>query len=166
MNKVILMGRLARDPEVKYTAGSEPLAVCRFTTAVDKPYSSKRQEGEATADFISCVCFGKRGEAIGQYLRKGNKIALTGRIQVRQWKDNNGNNRYATEVVAEDWEFCENKAANNDERAGTPTQDAWASSNTEVLRPARPYGGNEGKAASNSENGFYSVDDGEDDLPF
>ena len=65
MNKVILLGRMARDPEVRFTQGNEPMAVCRFAVAVDRPYSSRRTEGDATADFINCVCFGKRGESIG-----------------------------------------------------------------------------------------------------
>lgn len=110
MNKVILIGRLARDPEVRYTQSAEPLAVCSFAVAVDKPYSRNRQEGEATADFINCVCFGKRGENIGQYFRKGNRIAITGRIQTRNYTDQQGNKRYVTEVVVDDFEFVEPKA--------------------------------------------------------
>ena len=82
MNKVILLGRMARDPEVRFTQGNEPMAVCRFAVAVDRPYSSRRTEGDATADFINCVCFGKRGESIGQYFRKGNRIAITGRFRL------------------------------------------------------------------------------------
>ena len=81
MNKVILLGRMAREPEVRFTQGNEPTAVCRFSVAVERPYSSKRKEGDATADFINCVCFGKRGENIGQYFHKGNRIAITGRLQ-------------------------------------------------------------------------------------
>lgn len=110
MNKVILIGRLARDPEVRYTQSAEPLAVCSFAVAVDKPYSKNRQEGEPTADFINCVCFGKRGENIGHFFRKGNRIALTGRIQTRNYTDQQGNKRYVTEVVVDNFEFVENKA--------------------------------------------------------
>ncbi len=118
MNKVILLGRLARDPEVRYTQSAEPLAVCSFTVAVDKPYSRNRQEGDATADFINCVCFGKRGESIGQYFRKGNRIAITGRINTRNYTDQQGNKRYVTEVVADDFEFVESKS----ERAASEGQ--------------------------------------------
>ena len=110
MNKVILLGRMARDPEVRYTQAAEPLAVCRFSVAVERPFSRNRQEGEPTADFINCVCFGKRGESIGQYFRKGNRIAVTGRLQVSSYTDQQGNKRYSTDVVVEDFEFCETKA--------------------------------------------------------
>ena len=113
MNKVILLGRMARDPEVRFTQGNEPTAVCRFSVAVERPFSSKRKEGDATADFINCVCFGKRGESIGQYFHKGNRIAITGRLQVSNWQDNNGQKRYSTDVVVEDFEFCENKNVNS-----------------------------------------------------
>lgn len=113
MNRVILLGRMARDPEVRYTQAAEPLAVCRFSVAVDRPFSRNRQEGEPTADFINCVCFGKRGESIGQYFRKGNRIAVTGRLQVSSYTDQQGNKRYSTDVVVEDFEFCETKAESN-----------------------------------------------------
>ncbi|MDO4301985.1 MAG: single-stranded DNA-binding protein [Clostridia bacterium] len=111
MNKSILLGRLARDPEIRYTQSDEPLAVCRFTVAVDRPYSRNRQEGELTADFINCVCFGKRGESIGQYFRKGNRIAVQGRLQVNNYTDKQGNKRYSTDVIVEDFEFVETKTA-------------------------------------------------------
>ena len=109
MNKVILLGRMARDPEVRYTQSAEPLAVCRFAVAVDRPFSRNRQEGEPTADFINCVCFGKRGENIGQYFRKGNRIAVTGRLQVSNYIDQQNIKKYSTDVVIETFEFCETK---------------------------------------------------------
>ena len=109
MNRVILLGRLARDPEVRYTQSAEPLAVCRFAVAVDRPFSRNRQEGEATTDFINCVCFGKRGENIGQYFRKGNRIAVQGRLQVSNFADLQGNKRYSTDVIVEDFEFVESR---------------------------------------------------------
>ena len=109
MNRVILLGRLARDPEVRYTQAAEPLAVCRFAVAVDRPYSRNRQDNEPTADFINCVCFGKRGENINQYFRKGNRIAVQGRLQVSTYTDQQGNNRYSTNVIVEDFEFVESK---------------------------------------------------------
>lgn len=115
MNRVILLGRLARDPEVRYTQSAEPLAVCRFTVAVDRPYSRNRQEGDPTADFINCVCFGKRGENIGQHFRKGNKIAAQGRLQVSNYTDLQGNKRYSTDVIVEDFEFVESKNNGDDE---------------------------------------------------
>ena len=130
MNKVILLGRLTRDPEVRYTQASEPLAVCRFSVAVDRPYSRNRQDGEPTADFINCVCFGKRGENIGQYFRKGNKIAVTGRIQTGSYTDQQGNKRYTTDVVVDDFEFVESKAEREMSAGSSPApqQSAPASS--------------------------------------
>ena len=122
MNRVILLGRLARDPEVSYTQSAEPLAVCRFAVAVDRPYSRNRQENESTADFINCVCFGKRGESINQYFRKGNRIAVQGRLQVSNYTDQQGNKRYSTDVVVEDFEFVEsrNERANSSEGGFNP----------------------------------------------
>lgn len=146
MNKVILLGRMAREPEVRFTQGNEPMAVCRFSVAVDRPYSSKRKEGDATADFINCVCFGKRGESIGQYFRKGNRIAITGRLQVSSYTDKDGNKRYSTDVIVEDFEFCENKGTNNGSSAPAPTSS-----------PAQP---------SNNGNDFFPIDDDDEELPF
>ena len=146
MNKVILLGRMARDPEVRFTQGNEPMAVCRFAVAVDRPYSSRRTEGDATADFINCVCFGKRGESIGQYFRKGNRIAITGRLQVSNWQDNNGQKRYSTDVIVEDFEFCENKGTNNGSSAPAPTSS-----------PAQP---------SNNNSEFFPIVDDDEELPF
>ena len=121
MNKVILLGRLVKDPEVSYTNSGEPLAVCRFSVAVDRPYKKDRQDSEPTCDFINCVCFGKRGENIGQYFRKGNRIAVTGRIQVSNYTDQQGNKRYSTNVVIDDFEFCENKSESSNAAYGSVT---------------------------------------------
>lgn len=115
MNKVILMGRLTKDPETRYTQAAEPMAICRFTVAVDRPYS----KGET--DFINCVCFGKRGETIGQYFHKGNKIALTGRIQTGSYTDQQGNKRYTTDIVVEDFEFVENKGESKSDPIPEPS---------------------------------------------
>ena len=109
MNKAILIGRLVRDPDVRYTQGAEPMAVVRFAIAVDRPYSSRRNEEDKTADFLNCVCFGKRGESIGKYFQKGNKIALVGRIQTGEYTDQQGNKKYTTDIVVEDFEFVESK---------------------------------------------------------
>lgn len=148
MNKVILIGRLARDPEVRQTQSNEPIAVCRFSVAVDRPYSSKRKEGDATADFINCICFGKRGESIGQYFHKGNRIAIIGRLQVSFWQDKNGQKRSSTDVIVEDFEFCENKGSSNAETTKKTTK----------------------KTTNNNRNNapdFYPIDDDNDDiLPF
>ena len=129
MNKVILIGRMARDPEVRYTQSAEPLAVCRFAVAVDRPFSRNRQEGEPTADFINCVCFGKRGENIGQYFRKGNRIGVEGRLQVSQYKDKDGNNRYSTDVIVNEVEFIDTKAESGAAGAGMNNQAGQTTTN-------------------------------------
>ena len=135
MNRVILLGRMARDPEIRFTQGVEPLAVCRVAVAVDRPFSRNRQEGEPTADFINCVCFGKRGESIGQYFRKGNKIAVTGRMQVSSYTDQQGNKRYSTDVIVEDFEFVESKAEREANQGGTNMNANNYSNNVQPTSP-------------------------------
>lgn len=120
MNKTILIGRLSKDPEVRYTQGAEPVAVCNFSVAVDKPYSKNRAEGEPTADFINCVAFGRTGETIGKYFYKGDRIALQGRIQTSSYTDQQGNKKYATKVVCEVFEFVESKT---NKGGGAPEHD-------------------------------------------
>lgn len=107
MNKVILMGRLTRDPEVRYSQGAEPMAIARYTLAVDR--RGRRDSNEQNADFISCVAFGRAGEFAEKYLHQGTKIVVTGRIQTGSYTDREGRKVYTTEVVAEDQEFAESK---------------------------------------------------------
>ena len=109
MNKVILIGRLTKDPDVRYTQGQNPVCIARYTLAVDRRY---KRENEPAADFISCVSFGKGGEFVEKYLKKGTKIAITGRIQTGSYNDRNGQKVYYTEVVVEDQEFAESKQNN------------------------------------------------------
>jgi single-strand DNA-binding protein len=108
MNKAILIGRLTKDPEIRYTQSSEPLAIARYTVACDRRF---KREGEPDADFIGCVSFGKQAELMEKYFKKGSKIALTGRIQVRSYDDAQGVRRWSTEVVTDEIEFVESKAA-------------------------------------------------------
>lgn len=139
MNKVILMGRLTRDPEVRYSQGDTPTAIARYTLAVDR---RTRKDGEASADFISCVAFGKSAEFAEKYLRKGTKLVITGRIQTGSYTNKDGAKVYTTDVVVEDQEFAESKAA--------------ASGNQE---------GNSRPAASG--DGFMNIPEGMDEeLPF
>ena len=107
MNKVILMGRLTRDPEVRYSQGENATAVARYTLAVDRRYN--RNNDEQSADFINCVAFGRNGEFAEKYLRKGTKIAATGRIQTGSYTNKDGVRVYTTEVVIEEQEFAESK---------------------------------------------------------
>ena len=104
MNKVILLGRLTKDPEVRYstTKNGDNMAIARFTLAVDRKY-------EQTADFISCVAFGKQGEFAEKYLKQGIKIALTGHIQTGSYTNKDGQKVYTTDVVIEEMEFAESK---------------------------------------------------------
>lgn len=119
MNKVILMGRLTRDPDVRYSQGEQSTAVARYTLAVDKRY--KREGEEQTADFISCVAFGRQGEFVEKYLRKGIKIVITGRIQTGSYTNKEGQKVYTTDVVIESQEFAESKAASESSGSPTPT---------------------------------------------
>lgn len=107
MNKVILMGRLTRDPEVRYSQGQNSTAIARYTLAVDRKF--KDANGNTGADFISCVAFGRAGEFAEKYFKKGTKIAIEGRLQSGSYTDKNGNKVYTTDVVIESQEFAESK---------------------------------------------------------
>lgn len=124
MNKVILIGRLARDPDVRYTQGEEQKCMARYTLAVDRPH---KKEGQQSADFISCVAFGKSGDFTEMYLRKGMKIAVTGRIQTGSYTNKEGAKIYTTDVVIESQEFCESKAANDKARQQDPQEGSVSS---------------------------------------
>ena len=110
MNKVILMGRLTRDPEVRYSSGDSSMAIARYTLAVDRRFR-RNGDGEQTADFIGCVAFGKSAEFAERYFRQGLKIVVTGRIQTGSYTNKDGQKVYTTDVVVEDQEFAESKAA-------------------------------------------------------
>jgi len=110
MNNVVLMGRLTRDPDVRYsTQGEQQTAIARFTLAVDRRF--KRDGSDQNADFISCVAFGKTAEFIEKYVNKGTKLTLSGRIQTGSYTNKDGQKVYTTDVVAENVEFAESKAA-------------------------------------------------------
>ena len=115
MNKVILMGRLTRDPEVRYSQGENPLAIARYTLAVDRRQSRSNGGDEQSADFINCVAFGRSGEFAEKYLHKGTKIAVTGRIQTGSYTNKEGVKVYTTEVVVEDHEFAESRNASGND---------------------------------------------------
>lgn len=107
MNKVILLGRLTRDPDVRYSSGENATAVARYTLAVDRRF---RKEGDQqTADFIGCVAFGRAGEFAEKYFRKGTKVLITGRIQTGSYTNRDGQKVYTTDVVVEEQEFAESK---------------------------------------------------------
>ena len=110
MNKVILMGRLTRDPEVRYSQGENATAIARFTLAVDRRYNREQQ----SADFINCVAFGRNAEFIEKYFRQGTKTVITGRIQTGSYTNRDGQKVYTTDVVVEDQEFAESKGSTGD----------------------------------------------------
>lgn len=108
MNKVILMGRLTRDPEVRHSTGDNAMAIARYTLAVDRRV---KREGEQSADFINCVAFGKSGEFAEKYLRQGTKVVVSGRIQTGSYTNKEGQKVYTTDIMVEEQEFAESKNA-------------------------------------------------------
>lgn len=154
MNKVILMGRLVRDPEVRY---SGEMAVARYTLAVERKF---KQEGENSADFIGCVAFGRAAEFAENYLHKGIKIAITGRIQTGSYTNKDGQRVYTTDVVVEEQEFCESKTQNsaNGSSATNGSRQGTNGSRTQGSASA-PY--------STGSDGFINIPDGiDEELPF
>lgn len=154
MNKVILMGRLTRDPEVRYSQGERQMAIARYTLAVDRRGRGNAANGEQTADFIQCVAFDRSGEFAEKYFHQGTKIVVTGRIQTGSYTNRDGQKVYTTDVVVEDQEFAESKAASAN--AGNYKSAA--------AQPTAPQPNNQGTYAS----GFMNIPDGveDDGLPF
>lgn len=146
MNKVILMGRLTKDPEIRYTGTGEPIAIARYTIAVSRPY---KKDGQTQADFINVVSYRKAAEFIEKYFKKGQMISIVGRLQVRSWDDSEGKRHWSTEVITDEIHFAGGKNEN-----GAGTQAAPAAPQTS---PATP-----------TDSGFYPVDPSieDDDLPF
>ena len=125
MNKVIEIGRLTKDPEIRYSQGANTTCIARYTLAVDRKF---KQEGQPTADFINCIAFGKLGEFAEKYLHKGVKIAVTGRIQTGSYTNKDGQKVYTTDVVVEEQEFCESKSQSNSQPQAEPSNDnSWMS---------------------------------------
>lgn len=108
MNKVIIMGRLTRDPEARFSAGDNPIEIVRFTLAVDRKY---KKDGEPTADFINCIAFGKTAEVIEKYVHQGNKIAIEGRWQTGSYTNKDGVKIYTNDCMVESIDFCESKGS-------------------------------------------------------
>ena len=125
MNKVILMGRLTRDPEIKSSQGEKSTTIARYTLAVDRRFR-RNNDGEQSADFIGCVAFGKSAEFVEKYFRQGIKVVVTGRIQTGSYTNKDGQKVYTTDVVVEDQEFAESKATSqqNQQNNSTPATDS------------------------------------------
>lgn len=149
MNKVILMGRLTRDPEVRYSSGERSMAIARYTLAVDR--RGRRSEGsEQTADFIPCVAFDKAGEFAEKYFRQGMRVLISGRIQTGSYTNKEGQKVYTTDVIIEDQEFADSKNSSGG---------SASSGYNESFRPS---------PENASSEGFMNIPDGVDDegLPF
>lgn len=141
MNKVVLMGRLTRDPEVRYVSGENATAIARYTLAVDRRF---KRDSEQSADFINCVVFGKGAEFAEKYLKQGTKIAAIGRIQTGSYTNKDGQRVYTTDVVVEEQEFAESKNSSGGETSSVKKS-----------------------AAKTDSDGFMNIPDGvEDELPF
>lgn len=139
------MGRLTRDPNITYSQGTDNMAIARFTLAVDRRVSRQEGSDQQTADFISCVCFGRQAEFAEKYLRQGIKVAVTGRIQTGSYTNKDGQKVYTTNVVLDDIEFAESK------NAGGPAS---------TSAPSRPE-------PSAAVDGFMNIPDGlDEELPF
>ena len=144
MNKVILMGRLTRDPEVRYSQGDSQMAIAKYTLAVDRRFQRTNSDGQ-TADFIGCTAFGKAGEFAEKYFHKGTKVAVTGRIQTGSYTNKDGQKVYTTDVIVEEQEFAESKNASQ--------------GGGDYSAPA--------PAAGDGEDGFMNIPGGiDDEVPF
>lgn len=144
------MGRLTRDPEVRYSAGDNSMAIARYTLAVDRRF---KRDGEATADFIGCVAFGRSAEFAEKYFRQGLKVVVTGRIQTGSYTNRDGQKVYTTDVVVEDQEFAESKAA---------SAEHGVMSSAPLSRPAAPA-----PSQASVADGFMNIPDGiDEELPF
>lgn len=155
MNKVIIMGRLTRDPELRYSSGERQMAIARYTLAVDR--RMRRTDGaEQTADFIPCVAFDKSAEFAEKYFRQGMRVLITGRIQTGSYTNKEGQRVYTTDVIVEDQEFADSKGA-SDNNMG-----AYNSSSSSYTGSSKP------DPMDASSDGFMSIPDGVDDegLPF
>lgn len=147
MNKVIMMGRLTRDPEVRYSQSENSMAIARFSLAVDRRF---KRDGEPTADFFNCTAFGKQGEFVEKYLKQGTKIVICGRVQNDNYTNKNGEKVYSVQIMVEEIEFAESKASSASYGGGN-------------------FGGQESAPApapSQAPDGFMAIPSGFEELPF
>ena len=148
MNKVILMGNLTRDPEIRYSQGENSLAIARFSIAVNRRFS---RQGDTDTDFFNCTAFGKLAEFVEKYFKQGSRMLLTGRVQNDNYTNKNGERVYSVQIMADEIEFAERKS----------TADANAS------RGASNFGGGAPEPAMAADDDFMNIPDGiEDGLPF
>lgn len=168
MNKVVLMGRLTRDIEVRYSTGENPMAVARYTLAVPRKF---KREGEADADFISCVAFGKAAEFAEKYFRQGTKIVVTGRIQTGSYTNKEGQKVYTTDVIIEEQEFAESKSASEANSGGRHSDEHQSGQSSSGYRSSQSQQGRgqsyQQQSFTEDKNGFMNIPDGiDEELPF
>ena len=172
MNRVVLMGRLTRDPDVRYAQGDQSMAIARYTIAVDRRRGRSNQGGDQqTADFISCVAFGKAGEFAEKYLHKGTKICVSGHIQTGRYTRQDGTKAYTTDVVIEEQEFAESK--NSDSAGRNTMDDQMAAMYAGEDGRQRSQGGQQdgtgqqGSWEQSAMEGFMNIPEGiDEELPF
>ena len=153
MNKAVLVGRLTRDPEVRYSQGDNTTAVARYTVAVDRRF---KRDGEPTADFIPCVVFGRSAEFAEKYFRQGMRVSVSGRIQTGSYTNKDGMKVYTTEVIVEEQEFAESKSASSE--GGSMMRQAPSPSHAAPMPSP---------ASASSGDGFMNIPDGiDEELPF
>ena len=161
MNKVVLVGRLTRDPEVRYSQGNNATAVARYTVAVDRRF---KRDGEPTADFIPCVIFGRSAEFAEKYFHQGMRVSISGRIQTGSYTNKDGQKVYTTDVVVEEQDFAESKAAASSYTGGYQQQGGYANAPEPQVAPAPTSRPAPSEAVS---DGFMTIPEGiEEELPF
>lgn len=156
MNKVVLMGRLTKEPELRYTP-SNNTAVCQFTVAVDRRFKTDNQP---QADFIPVVAWRQTAEFVSKYFTKGSRIAIVGSIQTRSWDDNEGKRHYVTEVIADEVEFCESKRQDN----GGMQMGTQQTYSNNVDRTQQTYSAPQNNGPDSFDDGYFAVDD--EGIPF
>ena len=169
MNKVVLMGRLTRDPEVRYTQGENSMCIARYTLAVDRRFSRNNNNDGQTADFIPCVAFGKTGEFAEKYFRKGIKVAVSGRIQTGSYTNRDGVKVYTTDIIVDDQEFAESRNASQQGGGSSYSGGNSYGGGSSYGGGNNSYGGGQSGSAqsSGSIDGFMNIPDGiDEELPF
>ncbi len=167
MNRVVLVGRLTRDPDLRYTPNG--VAVANFTIAINRPF--KNQQGEQEADFINCVVWRKTAENLANYMKKGSQIGVDGRVQSRSYEGQDGKRVFVTEVMAENIEFLESRGAAQQQGASgyqqQPNQNQYQQSNQSMQQQAAPQSsqGGQGKPSPFEADG-EQINISDDDLPF
>lgn len=167
MNKATLVGRLTRDPEVRYSQGENPMAIARYTIAVDRRF---KRDGEPNADFIPCVCFGKAAEFVEKYFTKGLRVAVSGRIQTGSYTNKDGANVRTTEIVVEEQEFAESRSehqtqAQQPQQPRQPQQQPAQSGAAQTPPWQQP--GYSQQTMKTGSDGFMNIPDGiDEELPF